>query len=672
MRPQLPRALSKPCRIGPLLPLLVILLGAAASPPLLAQVTLQGPAKNFRIVDYYPTIPVGQTNRALRAVLTGAEAWPSPGGTVRIHGLHIENFREDGRREADVKADECVYELAARQATGASRLQVSGGGGLFAIEGEGFLWRQTNSLLILSNRVVTTLDQGFLAGRSNDLTTSSFPTTNLIRINSDRCVLDSQSNRVVHSGHVLADDPQMQLTCGVLTVLFTPARRLQEIIAEDQVAILAKNDQSRSTAGRAVYRLDQAAESITLTESPVWRDRDGRQQIQAARFLFDRLTRQIHGDGGAVMRLARGRFTQPSLGTTTAPPPQPLPATDTNQIQITSESFLLSLATSNRPYRSATANGNVVILSPADDTRATGDRARFHEETGLIELDGHARWEAEGRLVTADRLSMDRTNQIFHGQGSTLFRMPLRPAGMGLAFRGVTNRVTATNLTLEVHSDQFTYHTNLLVFHGSPVQTHLHEGPTLRGQVDCAVLSVFFTERLERILAQQHVLAETFPSPAPASRSITNSLSCESLDVSFSQDGSTINLLASNNVQAAQLELRPNRRQAVVTELTCGQLTATFLPRAGRVDRLDAHDHVVIAQEDKLARGGHAAYADHDGRVVLSDHPYAEFAQGKVLDADTLSWDRATGKCRGTGRYRLQWTGVLGSTNTPHLPFLNK
>jgi lipopolysaccharide export system protein LptA len=656
---------------------LLVLVGGAK-----AQLVLQGPLKNFKFPDYYPE-KANQTNRVLKTLITGAEAWQLPGGQMRIKGLRIESHGEDGHREAEVKASDCVLNYTNKEATGAGHLEVSSAAGFYRIEGDGFSWKTSNSFLFISNRVVATLQRRLLASQSIDVAalTNAAPATSqtsneVVRVSSDQCFFDSQSNLIVQSGHVVADDPQMQLGCEILRVQFTPARRLQGLVAEEDVSILNKSDQSRATAGRAVYELNQGRETIFLTGQPVWRDREGRMEARADRFTFDRTDRRILGQGGAMMRLPRGSFSQPSLlpqssaARTNAPPR----AADTNQIQITSETLTLLLPATNRPARSVIVETGVVILSPADDTRATGDKAVYREESGKMELTGQARWEAEGRLVSADLLAMDRTNNVFLGRGNALFRMPLQQAGPAASFRVSTNRHAPTNLVLEVRSDELVYRTNALVFQGGGVRARVLEDRVLRGLITCETLTAHFRERLDRVVAQKRVMAENYPPAGKADRTVTNLLSCEVLTATFSEDGKTITIVAADDVQAAQVETRKTAKpKTTVADLTCGLLTATVLPAAGKVDRIVAEQHVVLSQEDKLARGGRAVYTDKENRVILSDHPYAEFAEGKVTGAETLAWDRATGAFRGRGSaYRIEWTRATGKTNTFRLPFLKK
>ncbi len=642
-----------------------------------AQVTIQGQLKNFKFPDYYPAASPRQTNQQLRTLLSGAQAWQQPGGQVQIKGLRIETFREDGRPELNVKAADCVFDIRTREAVGAGRLEVSSANGLYALEGEGFRWWQSNAMLVVSNRVVATLRRGLLAARSLDtaaLTNQAAATSEVVRVSSDRCEFDSQAFRAVQSGHVKVDDPQMEIGCETLRVQFSPARRLEQLAAEGGVSVLNKADGSRATAGRALYELNQDRETISMLDRPLWRDRDGRQEARAERFVFDRTSRRIRGEGGAEMRLMRGNFTQPALGLAPSANPTQAPpqGADTNQIVITSDTLALDLPAPGRPMRTATAEGKVVIASAADAMRATGDRAVYREDTGAIELLDHAVWTAGDRWVRAKAFSMDRTNRVFTARGKALAHFPLGGAVRSLAAGNATNRPAATNLVLEVESEEMVYRTNTLVFLGDRVLARLYEGPRLRGDLGCGRLTVRFSNRLERIEAETRVLAQEYPPPGAAGRQITNMLNCETLTVEMAPDERSARLTAATNVQAAQVQLNPPPARTVVTELTCGRLTALYLPKAGKVEWIEATEHVAVAQEDKRARAGRAVYSEADGRAVLSDHPYAEFENGRILNATELIWNRTTRAFRGVGAgTRIELKPPAGGTNLslPLLPF---
>ena len=113
-------------------------------------------ANNFTSTEYY-----GSTNQQqIKSILSGAEALPQPGGLLIIKQLKLEMFYPDGRLEWVVNAPECVYDTFKGVANSPGHLQVRTGDGKFRVEGEGFLWRQSDYFLTISNNVRTVVENG--------------------------------------------------------------------------------------------------------------------------------------------------------------------------------------------------------------------------------------------------------------------------------------------------------------------------------------------------------------------------------------------------------------------------------------------------------------------------------------------------------------------------------
>jgi hypothetical protein len=131
----------------------ILILAATAS---LAQSNVVGHASDFTSVEYYPA----PNQQQMKSRLSGAEAQPLPGGLLAIKQLKLETFGPDGKSEIVVNAPECVYDQLSGTASSAGRLQVQYQAGKIRVEGEGFLWRQGDSFLTISNRVSTVLQFG--------------------------------------------------------------------------------------------------------------------------------------------------------------------------------------------------------------------------------------------------------------------------------------------------------------------------------------------------------------------------------------------------------------------------------------------------------------------------------------------------------------------------------
>ena len=130
---------------------LVILFFAAGNNR--AQTMAGGRASDFTSVEYFDAPHELQ----MKSRLSGAEASPEAGGLLIIRQFKLEKFDENGRREIVVTAPECVYDTLNGVASSAGKLQLQTGDGKIRVEGEGFLWRQADSSLTISNDVRTVI-----------------------------------------------------------------------------------------------------------------------------------------------------------------------------------------------------------------------------------------------------------------------------------------------------------------------------------------------------------------------------------------------------------------------------------------------------------------------------------------------------------------------------------
>ena len=113
-------------------------------------------ANNFTSTEYY-----GPTNQQqIKSILSGAEALPQPGGLLIIKQLKLEMFSPDGRLEWVVNAPECVYDTFKGVANSPGHLQVRTGDGKIRTDGDGFLWRQSEQKLTISNNVCSVIESG--------------------------------------------------------------------------------------------------------------------------------------------------------------------------------------------------------------------------------------------------------------------------------------------------------------------------------------------------------------------------------------------------------------------------------------------------------------------------------------------------------------------------------
>lgn len=116
-----------------------------------AQPAIAGRASGFNSVEYFP--PPNQTR--VKSRMSGAEAQPLAGGLLVIKQLKLETYSTNDSPQVVVEAPECVYDTTRGAASSAGHLRMQNGSGKIHVEGDGFLWRQSDNSLTISNNVYT-------------------------------------------------------------------------------------------------------------------------------------------------------------------------------------------------------------------------------------------------------------------------------------------------------------------------------------------------------------------------------------------------------------------------------------------------------------------------------------------------------------------------------------
>jgi hypothetical protein len=103
----------------------------------------------------------------LKSMLTGEEAQPDLTGRVKIKKFRLETYRDDGRLDLVAEAPECTFDLATRTVSSSGELRAFTADERFSITGQGFRFAQTNSSLVISNRVHTIIRRDALTPLAN-------------------------------------------------------------------------------------------------------------------------------------------------------------------------------------------------------------------------------------------------------------------------------------------------------------------------------------------------------------------------------------------------------------------------------------------------------------------------------------------------------------------------
>jgi hypothetical protein len=113
-----------------------------------------GHATDFTSLAYFEP----PDDQKVQMKLSGAEASPLPGGLLDVKQLQVEMFnRTNASPVVVVHAPQCTYAPLDGVANSPGHLELMALDGKFHTEGDGFLWRQTEQTLTISNRVHTTI-----------------------------------------------------------------------------------------------------------------------------------------------------------------------------------------------------------------------------------------------------------------------------------------------------------------------------------------------------------------------------------------------------------------------------------------------------------------------------------------------------------------------------------
>ena len=592
----------------------------------------------------------------LRAMFSADDVRPLPGGLLQAKQFSIRTFRQGDTNQVEimVTAPECILDRGpgGYSAWSPGTLQVFTPATNYFIEGRGFLWSQnrTNAHLTISNDVHTIIHR--------PAADSSSPTNPPIQIYARHFEFDAQSlggddpRRVEYTNTVRVVEQETSITAQFLrTELPVNARELQDIIAEIDVTLLSEQSQMRATGEKAVYFAK--AGKLELTGNPAWGDalREGK----ADKLIYDRKARTFLAEHRAWMKLPYEAISQPGLLAGSSLDPSTPPSTN-RFAEISSEFLTIQLPPTNGPVVSITAETNVVIISPTDKSRASGQRAIYTASTGVIELSGQPRWQIDQSEVRADLLTVGRPNRSFHAQGNVHLRLPVRFMGNFSSPLGNAKTGAPTNSTLflEMTCDDLQFENNTAFFRDQ-VHGQLLDGSASLGTLRARLLSVEFSgsNQVRTVTAVGGVFVDQTAGFAP-SKLTRRFLRSDNLMVRRSVESGLIeSVVAQGDVFAHQNT--GSATNSMARNLQAAAVTVNFFARSNRVETFLAERNVFLQQNDSEATGERAFYrADLNNEILeITGQPEARTDKLKISEAAVLFWDARTGKFRGQGPYRI-------------------
>jgi len=509
---------------------LCLIAGALALSALVAsaQQANFGKGRNFKVSpEFYPAPNAAQ----MKSLLQGAEAEPQLGGKVLIRQAKLQTFKATGETELMVETPECVYDSVAREINSSGTIKAQSGDSRFSLEGRGWLWRQTNSSLLISNDVRAVLQPEALANPDTQVPSSNpgFPPRE-INIFANRFSYGSDAGEGIFGGNVRVAGTNLSLTSEHLRFhLPMGAREVKSIAAEENVRIDYSGIQA--SGQRAVYSAENGL--ATIDGDPAWITRQG--EGRARELLIDYTNRVFRAVGDAVVNLpgqslGSGGFLKAG---TAGPASQPPPtnhiveirsdfyelrtnlavfgdtvrvrdlAGDALQGTMDCRSLAVKFAGTNE-LQEMVAEQNVVIAQA--DSRFTGGKAVYTATNGVLLITREPAWQSAMRQGKGEVIAVNLAQEQVEVTGNASMQMPaddLAKSSLPGQRQPAAEPVSGAGKLANIYAQRYRVDRRQAQFFGGVYVSH----PQMAWA--CQELTVFLPEpggRIEKIIAEQAVV----------------------------------------------------------------------------------------------------------------------------------------------------------------------
>jgi lipopolysaccharide transport protein LptA len=466
---------------------------ALSSQPGRAQPVVGG--QGLKFTKYYEAPHETQ----MKWMLESASAQRQLDGRYLGNDVKYQTFRVTGGGEMTVQAPQCLYDENQGSISSAGPLRVQTADGKFAIEGEGFLYRQTNSILYVSNRVHTIISPELLGPQTATFhTNTSAEAAPGMDIFSDRFTYAVNAGQGIYDGNVRVTGTNLASTAEQMTVLISVTnRQLQSLTATQNVTVdyvTPEHERIQATGGQASYWAD--TDVVRMSGEPTWRV--GQREGSGDELVFDRTNNIFRAIGHASLKMparsmgSSGLFSRTNAGAASPSPPtnQFVEVTcdnyelrtnlaffreqvrvservgDQPKGQMTCGQLALAFAGTNE-LQSMIAEHQVVIGQEDKEFRA--ERAEYTGTNSLLELTGDPHWQAGPREGKGDKIRVNLARDEMLVRGNAFMRLPAGELGqsaigsLGPPKPGASKG--ATNEFAEVFSEEYFLSPNSGLFH---------------------------------------------------------------------------------------------------------------------------------------------------------------------------------------------------------------
>ena len=579
-------------------------------------------------------------NNQVTTILRGEEINGS-----RITQLSIQLNKEGAQSTPEffIESPECDMPYLSEgnyDASSAKNIVLRTADGGFVIQGVGWKWSQSQALLVISNKVSTTIKKNLIGtGRKKENKSDSSD----VNIKSNRFVFNHANSKAIYQDQVFATDPgHLEISCGKLQIdLSEEIQGFKEVLAEDQLVIklLDANAPIQANGGRAIYRIGQASQDvIEIMDAPTWSTQDHNGKGDRIRVTASE-TRQffkVSGNAWASLDLGDIRVQQTNE-----------PQSEQQPIEISADQYEFDGTELRFEGFVEASQGDAWTLSCKTLTADIDEKQKtavMIEASGMVQMtqqDGDEDFIAKANKVVYEPIAPGQETVILTGNAQVdTEEFVARGERIEINKKEVSNTIHVSRLASLEFPDSTISSIGILNF-GDNQSTR---------DPSKALNKVRITSKEYSLIVNKAVFTEDVSIQFQ-----DETLNCDSLEVVFSPDRKWIkNIFATGAVHLVGKQGR----------MTCREINGIFSESTHQMERLRAEGNVSMTHPRGKARGETAVFYPQTQMIELRGEPsIMTTLEGKsgrpsqyiLAEGESLMWDQAKHRFNGPrGRYRIK------------------
>lgn len=623
---------------------------------------LGGRIKGFQIPEYYPSEPGKKA--PLRSLLRGQEAKPVGGAAVAISGLRIECYDRDGKTNTVVTTSECVYEISKKTVLSDKPLKLLRTDGSMSIQGVGFSWSHSDSILVISDQVNSAFSGLDISGFATNNPATS---TNKVRVTANQFIFSQRENNVQYLGNVNVSEEGTHLRCEKLQLFSAGAPAgFEQVVGEGNALITVDKPGQKFSATGDQFVYVRTQNELAISGNVTWQ---GDSQSGRANYVTLRQNgKELSATGNVQMELGKNQLNESGIigipmASSGAQSPEVLSSYSDNlnsnderislfgNVKVQDGDALLSCDSlhihfskesdvelhaevgsldgsepQDREIEWIEAVGNVQIAQR--DHRIETQKAVYKLADSQAIFQEHTRWFSDQLTGESEQLYMWAEPRRAEAVGNVKVLIPVEGKIQPLELFGPqveTNSVATlsppsetaktTLHNLEIKSPRMDVSEEQIDFFDN-VEVDIQSKDTDTTQMTMRQLLLHFKEKTK--------------SDPKASRYLDN-------------------IVAVGKVHIIQTTSVPGQK---TQQMKSEKMRVQLDEKTGNVVNVVAEEDVLMEQEDVLARGKKAVFDTASQLLELTGDPVAKMPRG-TLYADKMIWDRKANVFKGVSNFRI-------------------